>query len=568
MRSFAVLLALVPVAWLVSNHYAPWVSAWSDGLVLVLVASSLSCWAGPSRIDISLLAVLVIGSAVALAQWASGQVFFFGDALMVVLYLCAFAAALMLGRALPGDSGRRLDGLTSLAAVMVASAALSVGIALAQWMQVAPLGVWQVDLPPGTRPFGNVAQANHLCTVALLGISAAGLLFQSARIGKAVFFLCTAWLLFGMVMSGSRTGWLQIAALLVIALTVGARTRWALARREAVALAVGFALLAAGWPAFNDWLGLSSGRSLEQAVQPGTRYAHWTAMLDALRQQPWSGYGWQQVARAQHSVAADRPYVGENIEHAHNIVLDLLVWNGVPLGLLLVALLVWGLLRTFRGCRDPRSAWLLLGAAGILVHGMLEYPLEYAYFLIPLGLFIGATQALERPAEGVVLPSPLPRVGGLVLMTLVAAIGYEYAQVETSFRTLRMEAARIGTATITSETPDLRLLTQQRAFQDFIRTEARTGMSPSQLETMRSVAERFPYPPVMLRYALASALNGHPREAELEIRRLCRMHRFERCEEAYDAWTSITSQQPLLRQVALPPTALAAAGLTVRPPPP
>ena len=58
--------------------------------------------------------------------------------------------------------------------------------------------------------------------------------------------------------------------------------------------------------------------------------------------------------------------------------------------------------------------------------------------------------------------------------------------------------------------PEIRLLTNWRDFLVLARTEAKPGMSPDFVESMRKVYLRHPQPPILLRYALMAGLNGRP----------------------------------------------------------
>ena len=75
-------------------------------------------------------------------------------------------------------------------------------------------------------------------------------------------------------------------------------------------------------------------------------------MLDAISRAPWLGYGWNEMSVAQSLVAPDHPAVREMVDHSHNMLLDLMVWNGVPLGLLMFGVFVWWFWRHLRACSD------------------------------------------------------------------------------------------------------------------------------------------------------------------------------------------------------------------------
>ena len=60
-------------------------------------------------------------------------------------------------------------------------------------------------------------------------------------------------------------------------------------------------------------------------------------------------------------------------------------------------------------------------------------------------------------------------------------------------------------------------------------------------------------PPVLLRYAVAAGLNGHPDDAAHALAVLCKIHIKERCAEGLTAWNEMsTSKYPELARVELP----------------
>jgi O-antigen ligase len=555
----ALLVAAAPLAWLLPNHYYPWPSAWQDGLAIaLLVAGALAC-RRPLRLPVIWSAVLAAALASIALQWASGRIMFGGDALLAAMYLLTFGLALAVGCELAAPSSERATDsfLTALAVGVLVSAALSVAIAIVQWSGAISLGVWGVDLKPGGRPYANVAQPNHFSTIAFLGLCAAALLREQRRIGTPVLLVLAVWLMGGMAMSGSRTGWLQIALLVGLVSSYSRRIDLAVGPRLAIGFAGLFIVLALAWPWFADLAAIGGARAAQDQLQAGTRWAHWQAMLDAISREPWFGYGWQQVVAAQQAVAIDHPPVGEHIEHSHNIVLDLLVWAGVPLGGLVVLLVVIALWRTFTAARDPRVVWLLAGVGGLLVHANLELPLEYAYFLVPMGLALGAAHALSQPVAakppGRVRIPTLP-LAGAMLGALLAVVAIDYLEAEENMRMLRLESARIGVSKLETPAPKLRVLDQLQAHLEFARTEARPGMSADELRWMGRVSTRFGYAPVMFRYAIAAGLNRDPAGARLTLARLCSIHPPARCDESHAAWLALQQRYPVLRDVNAPTT--------------
>ncbi len=563
----AALAAALPLAWLLSNHYPPWNSAWAEGLALflgcaaALFASRSGAWPRPWAMAL-LLALCSVGGHAALNRMQ-----FKGDAAMAALYLLALAVSIAWGAALtraqtganpqcqdpqvPQELKKTSPALAGLAVMLVLSGLASVAIACIQWLDLPRLGFFMADLPPYSRPFANLAQPNHFCTACFLALAALLQLRQHRWVGPLVFGLCGASLAFGMVMSGSRTGWVQWVVLLAFTAVGSRRFKLAIGWRELAALTAFFVVTSVAWPAINDLVGRMSARPVADTLSGGTRLLHWRAMADAISREPLVGYGWNNASAAQTQVAADHPPVHEQLEHSHNILLDLLVWAGVPVGAAIVALLGFWFVTRFRACQSATALFWLLALAGLLAHGMLEYPLEYAFFLLPAGLMVGAVEALHPQRSAITVPLGLLRATGGALCAAVTVVALDYLQAEQGFRTMRFETAGFVGGTATAP-PHLRVLDQLEAYQRFVQTEARAGMSPGEIAWMRQVSERFASPPAMLRYALAAGLNGDPATAALTLTRLCRIQKKERCDEARQSWPALQAKFPQLASVPTP----------------
>lgn len=550
--------ALTAAAWLVPNHYTPWFTAWGDavaitGLLLLLPFVALTAKGG-SRVSWRLPAIAALCGAVLLAQLASGRLLFAGDAWMVALYVGLWLAAVLAGGLMAATVPGRGDAMNALTAAWLFAAVLSIGIALVQWTGALSLGVFEAGLPSGARPFGNVAQPNHLCTLCFLGLCGLLWLQQRQRVSGAAFWLGAIFLLWGMVMSQSRTGWLQVALLVLWGLALHARAGLRIARSQLLALGALFAAGVLLWPVVCDALLLTSSRSLGDQMQAGVRLPYWRAMLDAIGREPLWGYGWQQVGAAQERVALDHPIMGTYFEHSHNVLLDLLLWNGIPLGGLIAALLAWWFVAHIRACRDARAVWLLAAVGGVMVHAMLEYPLEYAYFLIPVGLAMGAVEVFGPAGESMLR---VPRWALLALTLALTGVfvvtASEYLQAEENYRIQRMELAHIGTARLVTPAPHLPLLTQLDARLQVAHTDPAPGMRPEQVDWLRRVTLRYGFEPMLRRYAMALALNGNPVEAARQLQILRRIWGESAYAQARQQFRELAaSKYPELREVSLP----------------
>lgn len=566
MSAPGLLLGALPLSWLVSNHYPPWLAAWAEGLALALLlgAALLTRYpvAVPKAWGVAL--ALALGSVAGQAGFKADV--FGGDLWMAALYLCALGLAIATGFAaqaqgLKDQSAEQADNLAPLALGLVAAGITSVGLASVQWLGIEVSSLYVLAVPPGGRPFGSFAQPNHFCTACFLALAALLLLRQWGRVGAVGFWLGAIWLASGMVMSGSRTGWLQMAVLLVATAFQTRRLPLQLRIQGASLVVLYFAALSMAWPTINTALDQAPVRSAAKQLEAGSRMTQWTALADAVAQAPLTGYGWGRVSAAQLRVAADHPAPHSMFDHSHNIVLDWVLWTGLPMGAAFIGLVGYWLFSRARACSSPTAHLWMLALLGLLVHGLLEYPLEYAYFLMPAGLMMGAVESLHRsnPSTATGLrnarPWPLPlwavRAAALALLALLGVVAWDYLRAEEGYRTMRFETARIGTHRVTPP-PQLRVLTQLQAYQEFVQTTARPEMSAEELTTFRRMSERFPTPPVLLRYALAMGLNGEPATAARTLVSLCHMHPWERCAEAREAWPALQAQYPQLLAVPVP----------------
>lgn len=547
------LLALTALAWLVPNHYAPWSSAWGEGMaaagcILALAYIVIRDRALRPRVSKPLFFTALICWVSIVAQLISGRLIFFGDAVMAGFYVGLWAAAVVLGRYL--SSPKRQSMSDALALIWVIGAVLSTGVALVQWTSAFSLGIYGVDLPPGARPFGNVAQPNHLCTLTFIGLCGAVWCYQKQFFGRFSFWVAASFLLFGMALSQSRTGWLQIAwfSFFLIVFQNGICIR--LKRLEIFSMVLIFYFSALNIERFSEWLLLPGARTLAEQMHSGVRLPYWGAMVDAVLREPFWGYGWQQVGLAQENVALNHAGFGSLFEHAHNFFLDLLLWNGLIFGgAIIFCLLLW-LWRSKSAAVDRRVFWFVMALGGIFIHAMLEFPLEYSYFLIPAGIAMGVMDSANlRDFKYFYISRSLLFLSVAVLISVFLAIFWDYFKAEESYRQLRMESARIGSDKISSSAPQLLILDQLEGFLKFARTEAKAGMSDEDLNFMRVVFQRFPYPPVMFRYALAEGINGKPEVARITLEKLCKIHDAQRCEEASEGWVFLKEKYPELEAV-------------------
>lgn len=551
-------LVFFAVAWLMPGHYFPWTSfqqevAAAFGAALIGLSCLVRQRGQPLAMPMIATAALAL-AAVPMAQWGFGKVPFLNDALLPALYLVAFALVVVASRALASDGDSHF--VPMLIAVLLLGACLSTVLALGQGLRLG----WQTFvelLGSDGRPYANFTQPNLLATLLGLGLAATWWLYESRRVGTLGAWTLGLFLGLGLAMTQSRVGW----AFMLLFVFSWAVKRRPLALRTSLlgvgAAVASFVALAALWPTFSVAIDGSAVYSAAERVQSvGGRGVHWPALWDAVWREPLFGWGWMQVTAAQQAVALDHPRSGEWISYSHSLLLDLMVWNGPVLGLLLIAGGAAWIVSRLRACADIDS-WAMLVAGGVIfTHALVEFPYAYAHFLLPLAAFIGVIEAHHRGA-GIGTATKVPRLAfamlGLGLCAMLVWLWTDYAKIEEmSQRTRFAEAGYVLPPGRQASVPDVLLIDNQREFLRFRQTTARPGMSPAELDNMRTISKRFTPPAVLLRYALAMGLNGEPAESTRSLRVLCQIWTEKNCEEGRESWGKLQAQFPQLAAVPFP----------------
>lgn len=544
---------LAALAWLLPNHYLPWLSF--HGELTMVVALCLAFFGEVfkhERVYIAKMTTITcIVGLIPLLQAILGLLPFAGDAWIVSLYIFGFAFAQILGSLL-SQRIRDTRVLSISACIFIAAALTSVGLQLYQWLRLDGLGIFAADMPFGGTPFANLAQPNHLATLLFLGLAGALFLYEKSVIGGYTTALITAFLQAGMVMTGSRTAWVAMLILLIVLTWWKLRGVLRLPFPGVAATGGLMVVLLLAWRPLNDLLLLTPGRSFAAQAQIGPRPLFYATMIDAVHLRPWSGFGWNQGLAAQDLVVEFHPAGDRLMGSSHNLFLDLVVWNGLPIGLALIALIVFCSFKAFRAVRDAGQVFAATALLGVLIHAMFEFPLSYSYFLLPVGLLMGVFAHSLGECKYTVSAS-VTGVGAAALAVLLSLVVVDYLRVESNTRILRFEAAKIGTHEIKSEAPSLLLLTQWQAYLKAIRVKPKPGMREGDLKKMGVVASRFPYVSLQFNYALAAALNGYSDLSTSVLIKLCSLHGPLICNQILGDWGKIrASQYPQLESPQIP----------------
>jgi O-antigen ligase len=393
----------------------------------------------------ALLGALTLLAAACVGSWAWN-----GLPLSITASNVAFVAAaalLVLLGAATTAAGADGPAFRALCVALLAAGLLSTVVGAVQvfapgWAD----GHWIALTALEGRASGNLRQPNHLSSLLLWSLVAGVWLVESGGAADAAPFarparwrwplalLALATLIFGLVLSASRTGMVGVLVLAVW----GALDRGLSRRARALLLAMPL-LYAACWWGLSGWAEASghvfggAERLRSESDISSSRFGIWANTLSLIAQHPWAGVGWGEFNLAWSLTPFPHRPVAF-FDHTHNLPLQLVVELGMPLGLGVTALLLGALWRAWRAtqrmaARDDaaratllRSAWMMVLL--VALHSLLEYPLWYAYFLLPAafawGLCLGADRragpaaAPARPGWALLCGSLLLSVGGLI----------------------------------------------------------------------------------------------------------------------------------------------------------
>jgi O-antigen ligase len=406
-------LVLIGLAWVVpflqpyhryplTAFYGEWL-AFAFGLAAALALLRKEAW---RNAELPVIALGLVGFMLLLAlQVALGRVPYPEQALTAGLYLSWAVLLLMLARALRAELGMATIAVT-LAWFALAGGILAALVGFLQHYQFSVVPDFLV-MQKGNGPvYGNLGQPNHYAAYLTLALASAVYLHGRGRLHGALAAPCIALLALMLALSGSRSPFVYLVVLTLLAATLYWRRPDAQTRKVAVLalwLVPAFAL--AQWVSALPLLQPAQGapltslqRLFESAsgIQPRLQLAGEAWQM--FRESPLLGAGFGQFSW--HHFAWGPPVstaaTSGVIHHAHNIVLQLMAETGLAGSLLIVGASLYWLAGWWRAITDLEWWWVGALLAVIGIHSLLEYPLWYSYFLgiasILLGL--GATRVL------------------------------------------------------------------------------------------------------------------------------------------------------------------------------
>lgn len=508
---------LLALAWLSPYHYMPWLTFSSE----MFTYASLFCllayyWDRALKIPQMQWLWFAI-ALIPLGQWCFGIELYFSKALLSSCYLFGFGAATVLGVNLSREVGSEkiLKGLSFVSFIV---GVISACIALCQWFGWDK-GLWGVMPLRGDRVYANFAQPNNMATFLLMSLMGAWYLFEKKAISKFVSLFGCILIIFVIALSQSRTPWIASCILTAYILFKYEKDTYRLRRKGVLLWPIFYILCLLSLPYISAsfihdgvaHIGVSN--VIERASTSHARLGIWAQMLYAIREQPWFGYGWNQTSVAQ-IMGANFISHDERTNSAHNIILELLVWNGVILGSLIIAYLSYWIFKLNQAVKTKETLIATLMVIPVFVHSMLEFPQNYAYFLFPVGFLLGLIQSEIKEGKCITLTSS---VNTGILVASILLYGLIWRDYDNAVQTLAESRQHAESGVFKQPKNNIILLTEYRSRAQWYYLNRFSYVDQQQLNEIRKVVLVSPTNYDLFKYAQLLAFNGQTQQAMRQL---------------------------------------------------
>lgn len=517
------ILVLAVLGYLQPFHSIPWMSAVNSGIFLVLglvlaagcIVANRHTTVGYGWGEVCALSLIVLHGVSTYNQATQKSVL---PTVLVlgITYLCVklplrqmqIGGALMLGVFVAG----------------LVSALFGIGLWLGAAQQYEAYQVWMAHSAPGSPLISNLGQPNHAGTLFVWALAVAAfyahqlenslkppLLLQA---GQGVLLACALIIICAAVLTQSRTAMLNLALMLLVSLAF--RKYFGV---KAVRLVVVSAVMAVIMTMLLSDIKQLLFDAVPSAMFGGklfgdnARSIAYTTFALALQAHWVTGYGIGGVTTAYlENLSAQSP-LNSYFGAVHNLPLEILVCLGLPLGGGVLVLLSHLLTRAGKNVQSVKDGVLFFMVIAALVHAMLEYPLHYAYFLLPAAIFIKLLQP-DYDGRTVRIAWYLLAMIWLALAALFYVVAESYFEVEYDLRQAKVQAALFGKPRPAANNYS-NLIRELGALNIALRTDVTSDVSSAEMQAYDLVSHVYPTRQLIQNYTKILMAKGRECEAAI-----------------------------------------------------
>lgn len=519
MKFFLLLLAglSIALAWLLPIHYRPWVT-YTGELFAFLSLFCLSAIYLRERLQLSFITLpLLVLACIPLLQWGFGQVFFFDKALLCSIFIFSFWLTIQLGHNLSKQAMQQQKIFTYFCYVLLIVGLLSSFIATCQWLNVEHYFYGMSNLL-SHRPYANFAQPNNLSTFLLMCLLACLYLHEKKQLPIFLNFFLAFFILLGIALSQSRTAFVSGVCILIYGAYQAYHGRLQLKWYSAAAWAGIFIILTICLPIISQWMQYTADLNVTKTVEIAartdmSRLAIWEQMWAAIVHQPWWGYGWHQTSVA-YALISDAVQGPVWVRSAHNFVLDFLLWNGLIIGVPFLLYFVYWAWTLHRQAHSVEAVIGILMVGVFLIHALLEFPQNYAYFLLPIGFILGVILADQQKLRCIHLSPHYLQITFVIGLVLLLLIYRDYSVMVPKWKQAMQYENQPEKMTNHDQ---IYLLEEFDRRIDWIILNPQQKLSKQQLDEIGEIVLNYPIPYDLIKYAKALAFNGYEDEARQQL---------------------------------------------------
>ncbi|QPF34775.1 O-antigen ligase C-terminal domain-containing protein [Acinetobacter johnsonii] len=255
--------------------------------------------------------------------------------------------------------------------ILISSALTSI-IALIQFLDPQYISIF-IRENNSSRYSGNLGQPNHMGTLMLMGFYSCLYIYDKYKFN--IILILIPLLIFGMVLTQSRTVWVAIFISLVFLVL-----KWKYIKKE---IKISILSLPIVYISINQLLKIftASGVNASQRVQiDAARINLWQDFLITIPEFNIFGIGFKNI-EYYHFIHGEK--FSYHISSYHNIIMDMYAIFGV-LGLIFCFYFLIKIANILLKLEETSDFIIYMVLVVIINHAMFEFPLYYGYFVLPL----------------------------------------------------------------------------------------------------------------------------------------------------------------------------------------
>lgn len=354
------------------------------------------------------------------------------------------------------------------------------------------------------RPGGSLIQANHAATFICIGLICCLQNNFSSKIIQLIIFITLS---FALAATESRTGLLAFAVYIFYAALRKYRVKIILFL-SIIFISLSFLFI----PKIYDIFYQNQLESYARFSSSSGRLDTWSILIDSVKEKPIAGHGFNNVFSAlDNQIRNNENLRSAPFHYSHNIIIDFLIWFGIPITILVVTYISKVILKIEKEKNEKTKIILI----PLIIHALLEYPHAYMYFGIPLFFIIGRniTCTNHSLASFKKLTSTT-----LIILTSIPLISYSifYINSEELIRSIRFKS--IGVV-YDSE------ITEKQQYLNYFEPDKITStikinkyISSADIEHLRNISHTRPSKTYEIKYAEALYASTQCREYSKQIR--------------------------------------------------